>query len=221
MGIKYDLVIFDLDGTLLDTSKGIFNSVRYAEQTMGLSPVSDDKLSLFVGPPPKDMYQKLYGLSIENAIQATQYHRAYAKERGMYEFVAYNGIEDVLKMIKMRGVKLAIATLKAEKIARDILEYAKLIKYFDAVVGMDEKETRTKEDTICIAKNLTKSSNVLMVGDSKYDEIGARQAVVDFMAVTYGFGFQRGETIDGKGVVGVADTPDQIFKLLTADDSAE
>ena len=60
---KYKLIIFDLDGTLLDTSKGIFNSVRYAEKMMGFEPLKDDKLKEFVGPPPKDMYMKDYGIS--------------------------------------------------------------------------------------------------------------------------------------------------------------
>ena len=66
--MNYELVIFDLDGTLLNTSQGIYNSVRYAEKQLDLPAIEDALLPIFVGPPPAQMYQKLYGLTEREAL---------------------------------------------------------------------------------------------------------------------------------------------------------
>ncbi len=212
--MKYDLVIFDLDGTLLDTSKGIFNSVRHAEKNLKLNPISDEMLRAFVGPPPKDMYKKTYGLSEDEAAQATVFHRQYGMEKGQYESEVYPEMTDVLKTLKENGIKLAVATLKAEKIALSVLKYHGILDFFDAVVGMDENETRTKEQTINIAKDLTNCCNAVMVGDSLYDAIGAKKAAVDFVPVTYGYGFTSNDEIEANPYIMVADSPIQILKVI-------
>ena len=142
------MVIFDLDGTLLDTSPGIFGSVRYAEYQLNLKPIDDQELKQFVGPPPKDMYKKIYNLSEHDAIRATEAHRKYGMEQAIYEANLYDGIQEVLCELKKRKFKLAVATLKRQKIAEVILNIFTLDKYFDVIVGMDDEETFTKEDTI-------------------------------------------------------------------------
>ena len=71
------MVVFDLDGTLLDTSPGIFNSVRYAEKELGLVPVREEELKKFLGPPPKEMYKKIHGLDEKTALMAVRKHREY------------------------------------------------------------------------------------------------------------------------------------------------
>ena len=76
------MVIFDLDGTLIDSSEGIFNSIRYTEEKLNLVRLDDSLLSSFVGPPPTESYQKLHGLDLSGAKIATKYHREYAKEKG-------------------------------------------------------------------------------------------------------------------------------------------
>ncbi len=208
---RYDLVIFDLDGTILDTSPGIFGSVRYTEQTLNLKPITKEELREFVGPPPKDMYKKKYNLSEEDAIRATIAHRKYGMEKAVYEADKYDGVEEVLKELKCRKIKLAVATLKKQKIAEEILKYFDLNKYFDVVVGMDEKETYTKTITIRKAIKLTKASNALMIGDSKYDYQGAVNANTDFIAVTYGFGFEPKMKYDFVAVDSIIDILKYIF----------
>lgn len=186
----YELVLFDLDGTLLDTSPGIFNSVRYAESRMGLTPIPDSRLREFVGPPPKSMYQSIYGLNEENAFLAAQKHREYGKTKAIYEARVYPGIRELLAALKGKGYKLAVATLKAETIARTILEYYGIAAYFDTIVGMDPQETLTKRMTIDLARDRTNTTGKsILVGDSSYDHIGATEAGIDFLGVLYGFGF--------------------------------
>ena len=186
---QYDLVIFDLDGTLLDTSPGIFGSVRYAEQTLSLNPITDEELREFVGPPPKDMYKKKYNLSDEDAMKATSAHREYGIEKAIYEAKKYDGLEEVLRELKDRNIKLAVATLKKQKIAEIVLDNFDIKNYFDAIVGMNDEETLTKKMTIEKAIEMTEASKALMVGDSEYDYQGAVEANVDFVGVLYGFGF--------------------------------
>lgn len=188
--MMYDLIIFDLDGTLLDTSQGIFNSVRYTEKYMGLSPINDEDLRKFVGPPPKEMYKEKYGLSEEMALEAAKKHREYGKTKAIYEAKLYPDVFDTLSILKNNGIKLAVATLKLKSIADEVLRFNNLYGFFDAIVGMDENESITKTETIIMAEKIIDSSgSVLMVGDSLYDYEGAIDANVDFLGVLYGFGF--------------------------------
>ncbi len=192
---KYETIIFDLDGTLLDTSPGIFGSVRFAEQQMGFAPIPEEQLRVFVGPPPKLMYQKVYGVSEEAAIQATAYHRQYSREKAIYEATPYPGMKETLSALQRQGYKLAVATLKGQKIAEKVLKIHGLSDFFQAIVGMDEAESFTKCKTIQVAMAQTGTTGVaLMVGDSEYDYIGACEANVDFVGCTYGFGIDPAAT---------------------------
>ena len=198
---KYELITFDLDGTLLDTSPGIFNSVRYAEEQLDLAPISDEKLKEFVGPPPKEMYMKIYGLDEETAYKAAQKHREYGRNRAIYEARLYPGIKELLETLKIQNYKLAVSTLKAQGIAEAVLANFGIAEYFDTIVGMDSEESMTKCMTIkeAIKKTDTKG-NVLMVGDSIYDYEGACQVATDFVGVLYGFGFDSKNKYDFKTI---------------------
>lgn len=187
---RYELILFDLDGTLLDTSAGIFNSVRYAVSRMGLAPIPDSRLREFVGPPPKSMYQKIYGLDDAGALRAAQFHREYGRTKALYEAEVYPGIPELLAKLKAEGYQLAVATLKSQTIAQTILRHYEIDAYFDAIIGMDPQETLTKRKTIDLAIAQTNTTGkAILIGDSIYDYDGAMEAGVDFLGVTYGFGF--------------------------------
>ena len=191
---KYKVVLFDLDGTLINTSEGIFNSVRHAEKMMGFDLVSDEQLNSFVGPPPVQSYMKNYGVTEEVAREATKYHREYGAKYGIYEAAVYQGIPELLETLKESGVKLGVCTLKRQDIAEKVLAHFKLLEYFDVVVGIDQQESLTKADTIDIALDAVKETNkenAALVGDSVYDAEGAEVAGVDFVGVLYGFGLKE------------------------------
>jgi phosphoglycolate phosphatase len=189
----YKMIIFDLDGTLLDTSIGIYNSVRYAEKKLGLKPILDSDLKKFVGPPPKNMYMELYGLNQGTAGNAVRLHREYGKNQGLYEAHLYPNIVDVLSRLKDEGCITAVATLKNQHIAERILEYFDLKKYFEVIIGMDDEETYTKGIVIQKAiEKVNRTGDIVMVGDSQYDWEGASEVGIDFIGVLYGFGFESG-----------------------------
>lgn len=206
----YDTVIFDLDGTLINTSSGIYNSVRYTEKQMGLCPISDEELKEFLGPPPKELYRKKYKLNDLKATMATRYHREYSKKKAVYEVVVYDEIHTLLQEIKARRIKLAVATLKNQKAARRMLESQCLIGYFDVVIGMNEEENLTKVQIIKEVMDVCNSHKCLMVGDSFYDYYGAVKAKVDFIGVLYGFGFNKKEDYNFKTIY----SPLQLIELL-------
>ena len=193
---KYKVVLFDLDGTLLDTSEGIFNSVRYAENKLNLEPLPEEKLKKFIGPPPVASYMSIHGLSKEKAQEATAFHRKYGFEHGAYEAKVYDGIPHLLTTLRAKGVLLGVCTLKRQDIAEKVLHYFGLLKFFDVVVGIDKGESLSKADTINLALeklNYYNKSDVILIGDSLYDAEGAQQAEVDFVGVSYGFGLDKKE----------------------------
>lgn len=187
------MVIFDLDGTLLDTSPGIFNSVRYAERELGLVPVREDELKKFLGPPPKEMYKKIYGLDEETASAAVKKHREYGGTTAIFEARVYDGIRTLLKKLRQEGYLLGVATLKRQDIAEKILTNFDLVHFFDIVVGMDERESYTKCMTIRKAMQSVQAKEAVVIGDSLYDFEGAQEAGVEFIGVLYGFFFKEGE----------------------------
>lgn len=191
---KYEVVLFDLDGTLVNTSEGIFNSVRYAEKMMGFHPVSNEQLSSFVGPPPVQSYMANHKVTEEVAREATKHHREYGLKHGIYEAEVYEGIPKLLGLLKESGVKLGVCTLKRQDVAEKVLEHFGLLQYFDVVVGIDNQESLTKADTIDLALQAihgTEKDEVVLVGDSVYDAEGAKEAQVDFIGVLYGFGLHK------------------------------
>ena len=213
--MKYELILFDLDGTLLDTSPGVFNSVRYALKEYGLPSISEDMLSEFVGPPPKTMYMKLFNVNEETALGLAKKHREYGKTKAINEANEYPYIRDTLEMLRFEGYKLGVATLKSQIIAETILDKFNLSRYFDIIVGMDNNESLTKMDTINIAcKMLGVNGNILMIGDSVHDYNGALEAGIDFLGVLYGFGFSPYDELRDYEAIGFCENPSQIIETL-------
>lgn len=213
---KYDILIFDLDGTILDTSPGILNSVRYAEKQMNFQEAPIDSIKSFLGPPPKTQYQRIYGVDEKQAAMATTYHRQYGREKGMYEAEVYDGIIELLQLLKMMKKKTAVATLKRKDIAQNIMSEFKLSAYFDIIEGMDDEETLSKADIIrmvCSEVN-TDISKAVLIGDSNYDAIGAKDAGVDFIGVTYGYGFHTKQDVKEYDSVGICETIGELIDFV-------
>ena len=99
----YEVVLFDLDGTLTDPGVGITNSVAYALDKYGIQTKSRAELYKFIGPPLHESFEVFYGFSKEQAMEAVAYYREYYRDRGIFENVLYEGMEELLINLKRSG----------------------------------------------------------------------------------------------------------------------
>lgn len=211
----FDIVLFDLDGTLTDPGIGITNSVIYALKKYGIE-VSDRKsLYSFIGPPLADSFMQYYGFSEEKAMEAIQFYREYFRDKGLYENEVYGGVAELLEQIKNTGRKLVLATSKPEEFALRILEHFDLIKYFDIVAGasMDEKRNK-KGDVIeyALEKGGFDKKCAVMIGDREHDIFGAKENDLASIGVLYGYGSR--EELEKAGADYIAEAVEDIFSLL-------
>lgn len=191
--MNYKLAIFDMDGTLADTSEGIMNSHRYTHKMMGLVEPSDEDLDGVIGGPLLQTYQNRFGFSEKEAKNAVKIYRERYAEKGIYEAKLYEGMQAVLTALKNSHVKLGVATLKAERFAKTMLADMGVASLFDVIYGVDDNDKRTKSELIqlCMHELNMSPKNTVMIGDSMHDLNGAMECDIAFIGVTYGFGFKK------------------------------
>ena len=187
-------LLFDLDGTLTDPMIGITNSVMYALRKFGIEETNREELYSFIGPPLYDSFRGKYGLSHDDANLAVSYYREYFAPTGLYENTVYDGIYDMLSLLKENGKTLVLATSKPEKFACEILRHFELDAYFEHVYGatMDEKRNK-KDEVIAFAlddMNID-SGDAVMIGDRRYDIEGGKKHGLKTVGVLYGYGDER------------------------------
>ncbi len=211
---KYDLVIFDLDGTILDTSEGIISSIKYTIDTMKLERLSDESISSFIGPPIQDSFARECGLNGDALEKAITIFRTYYKTNTLFKASPYNGIYEVFQTLTKRNIQTAIATYKREDFAKTILEHFEFDKYTRNIHGGDAENKLKKSDIIdlCISDSkISDRSRIVMIGDTHNDAIGAEQAKIDFIGITYGFGFDK---IEDKFKPSINDYADKAIDIL-------
>ncbi len=190
----FDVVLFDLDGTLTDPKQGITSCVQYALASIGIDEPDPDDLEDFIGPPLKEHFMERHSLDEKTALECVRKYRERYNPIGVYENKKYDGIDEVLRTLKERGMKLAVASSKPAVLVNTVLEHFDLMKYFDVIAGSELDGTRTrKSDVIRYAFELLDGKGLshdrpIMVGDRKHDVIGAREAGIPCMAVAYGYG---------------------------------
>ena len=143
------LIIFDLDGTLLDTSDGILHCYHKTASMLNLRKNSVENDSIVIGGPLSDGFRTLYDIPDEETLAKAidTYRKLYANE-GITKFSAYNGIDTSLSELKSDGYQLGVATLKLEEYAKSMLKNAGLAKYFDIIHGWNGTEKCTKAYTV-------------------------------------------------------------------------
>ena len=213
---KYDVVLFDLDGTLTDPGVGITNSVAHALKKYGITVEDRKELYKFIGPPLHESFEKYYGFSKEEALKAVDYYREYYKVKGIYENSVYDGIENLLNELKDNGKKIILATSKPEVFAKEILRHFGLSKYFAYEAGAKLDGSRTnKAEVIEYALReggVTDKSTVVMVGDREHDIIGANKNGIDSIGVLFGYGSR--EELENAGATHIAEFVEDISKFI-------
>lgn len=189
--MRYNTLIFDLDGTLADPEVGITRCVQYALAKMGIEEPDPTVLRPYIGPPLAQSFQAFHGLSAERAWQAVEAYRERFATTGMHENVLYPGVAALLTAARERGFRVALATSKLESYTEQILENFGIRRLFDFVAGSLYDGTRAAKGEVI--RHVLDSLSVpaaacLMIGDTKYDMIGAAQNGMDCVAVSYGHG---------------------------------
>lgn len=182
-------ILFDLDGTLTDSGEGIINCASLALEYFGLPVPSREEMRVFVGPPLHDTFIK-FGVPADKTDEAIAVYRSRYIPIGKFENIPYPGIREMLASLQEQGHKLFVATSKPETTAVEILEHFDLAKYFTQICGAALDRSRvTKEDVIAYLLNQNDvGSEIIMVGDTAFDVIGAKKHGIPTLGVSWGYG---------------------------------
>jgi len=209
------IVLFDLDGTITDSSEGIVNSIKYALSRLGFPEEPTEKIKQFIGPPLQQTFKINYGITdYQNAVTI---YREYYAVKGIYENRLYDGIVAVLEKLKNDGYIIGLATGKPTYYSEIILKHFKIDHYFDAVVGSNMDGTRGEKpeiirDVLAELNYNKEKHSVIMIGDRKHDVHGAHHHEIKCIGVTYGYA-QEGELAEA-GAAHIVHHPSQMLALL-------
>ena len=209
-------VLFDLDGTLLNTTDGVLESAIYAAKTLGYHELPREIMRSFVGPPIQQSFMKWYGCTIEEAQHAANLFRNYYKDNALFKAELYPGVIEMLENLKNIRMKIGVATYKREDYAISILEHFGISQFCDTMHGADNMNVLTKADIIntCISDMSSKNDNVVLVGDTEHDAKGTIESAIKFIGVTYGFGFVSEKDVNYYPNIGCAGNTNDIINII-------
>ena len=219
-----DIILFDLDGTLTDSKEGICRSAQHALRHFGIDEPDLTKLEIMIGPNLYNSFENIFGLTTEQSTEAVQIFRKRYSEVGWHENEIYPGIADMLAMLKAKGKKLAVASLKPMIFVEKILEHFDIRKYFDAVMGTVLEANRDTKGEV-MAMTLAQMgidlecpdidrSRIAMVGDRRDDMEGATYCGVFPIGVRYGYSV--GDELRLSGARAIVNTVDELSDLLSS-----
>jgi len=209
-------VLFDLDGTLTDPKVGITASVRHAMVKMKRPLPPETDLDWCIGPPLQDNFQKLLETDdpalIEQGVTA---FREYFSVTGLLENELYDGVPKLLTALCDQGLRCYVATSKPTVYAQKIITHFGLSSYFVRVYGSElDGHNAQKRELIrhILQEEGLSAATTMMIGDRKYDIIGAKENGVQTTAVSYGYGSMN--EINSAEPDFIAHTPSEIGALL-------
>lgn len=188
--MKYKFLLFDLDGTLVDTTEGVLKSAQSALQHFGIL-VETENLMNFFGPPLKYSFSTLYGLSESDAEKAIKIYTERYNSFGYIESQIFPEISEILTKAKEKGYILGVATSKPQDQAVEMLKYHSIIDHFDIISGATPDGMISQKHEVIIEalkqlKALEHKDKVLMIGDMRFDIIGAKKTGIDSLGIYTG-----------------------------------
>ena len=189
---KYHTIIFDVDGTLLDSYPGITKGAQYALKHFGVDIEDASQLKHFVGPPLEETFYKDFGFEGETLHAIIDKFREYFQSEGFKQQSPYPGTIELVKELCKIGVKVAIATSKPEKFAKIIIGGYGILDCFSGFAGSTLDRSRVHKNDVL--EHLIRELNdkdldgMLMVGDREHDLMAAQKCGIDSVGVLYGYG---------------------------------
>ena len=206
-------VLFDLDGTLTDSGEGIINCAILALEHYGCPIPSREEMRVFVGPPLHETFLK-FGVPADRTEEAVAVYRSRYIPIGAYENTPYPGIRELLEALKAAGHTLYVATSKPEAMSVSILEHFGLAHYFDRICGASMDTSRSSKEAVIaylIGQN-GRPDNMVMVGDTKFDVLGAKIHGIPCIGVSWGYGEIK--DMEDAGALAIAHSVQELHTLL-------
>ena len=206
-------ILFDLDGTLTDSGEGIINCAILALEHYGLPIPDREEMRTFVGPPLHESFIR-HGVPEDKAEEAIAIYRSRYIPIGAFENTPYPGVRALLEQLKEQGYTLYVATSKPETTSVKILEHFDLAKYFDCICGASMDLSRNSKEAVIeyLLQLNGRTDNMVMVGDTKFDIIGAKAHGIPAIGVSWGYG--KVEDMEAAGAAGIAHSMDELYNLL-------
>ena len=206
----YHYIFFDLDGTLTDSKEGILNSLRYAFDKLGEPVPPESTLIKFIGPPLQESFMAYCGYDTETAARGVEVFRERYEPVGQYENQPAPGLRELLARLKERGYTLALASSKPEKLCLSICERFGFTQSLQTIVGSPIGADWQKADVIReVMRRLglaeADKTSMLMVGDRKYDVLGAAECGLPCVGVEF-FGYAAPGELAQAGAAAVVHT---------------
>ncbi len=209
------LVLFDLDGTLIDSEAGIVASLAHAFERIGAELPARDVLRSWIGPPFRQTFPSVLGDDEARIVAAIDHYRDRFEDVGWSEHAIYDGIPALIAALASRGDTLAIVTTKPAAQAQRIVDHFPFAPAFERVYGPhDRHEHRSKADMIAqaLVDFGAHAGQATMIGDRHFDIEGAHANGVRGMGVAWGFGSI--EELRGAGADAIAAAPGDLLRLL-------
>lgn len=210
---KYDIAVFDVDGTLLDTTEGVLAAVIYTIKKYNLPTLSEEQLKTFIGPPVQDSFQKYYQLGNRENQKLAECFRDRYKTFDLLKAVPYSGIFKTMDILYQNNIKIAVATYKRQDYAIKLLKHFGFDKYTNVMYGADNFNKLKKKVIIikCMEDlGVTDYTRAVMIGDTDNDAIGADKIGMNFLGVIYGFGFKNPNDVKQYPSIGSVDNAEDI-----------
>lgn len=206
-------ILFDLDGTLTDSGEGIINCAILALQHFGLPIPSREEMRAFVGPPLQETFIR-HGVPADRVEEAVRVYRSRYIPIGKFENTPYPGIRELLEALNGDGHKLYVATSKPEAMSIEILEHFDLAKYFVKICGATMDASRSSKEAVIayLLEQNGKPDNMVMVGDTKFDVLGAAAHGIPAIGVSWGYG--KVSDMEAAGAAAIAHSPEELLELL-------
>lgn len=214
---NFDNFFFDFDGTLMNTSEGVFKAFDTVVEHYGIEIQDKSVYNTMIGPPLYESFTRVFHFKKEDIPAAIEVYRSYYTPKGIWECHLYDGVVPLIEKLRKAGKKIFVATSKPELYAKQLLQRHNIDHLFDFVGGCDMEETRANKldviNYVLDSNNLRdKLDSCLMIGDTHYDINGAKAAGLKSMGILWGFGNR--ETLDGAGADFICETPADVEKLL-------
>ncbi|MBP5581058.1 MAG: HAD hydrolase-like protein [Ruminococcus sp.] len=211
---SFDTLLFDLDGTLTDSTDGIIKCLEYALERMGYEVPEDT--NKFLGPPLYRSFADFCGMNEEQVNEAVRIFRERYSDVGLFENRVYDGIPEMLQRLRDGGKRIMVATSKPEVYAVRIFDRFGLSQFFEIVGGANINGTRNDKDEVIEyvldKAGISDRSSVLMIGDRRQDVLGAHKTGLKCMGILWGFGSI--EELTEAGADFIAETPEKAADML-------